>query len=120
MLEGGCFCGRVRYEVDEGEYIAADCHCTLCRRIHAAPHVTWLVVPMQHFRYTSAPPNPLRSTESGTRYFCGACGTHVACVNAAHAEIVDVSICSLDAPEAFVPTLEVFTDTRLPAPRRGG
>lgn len=120
MLEGGCFCGRVRYEVDEGEYIAADCHCTLCRRIHAAPYVSWLVVPMQHFRYTSAPPNPLRSTESGTRYFCGACGTHVACVNAAHPEIVDVSICSLDAPEAFVPTREVFTDTRLPAPRRGG
>jgi hypothetical protein len=114
MIEGGCFCGRVRYAIDDGEYLSANCHCTMCRRAHAAPFVTWLVVPVAHFRYTQSEPSTLASSADGTRYFCPACGTHLACVNASHPEVVDVTVGSLDAPGAFPPTLEVFTDTRLP------
>lgn len=46
MIEGGRFCRRIRYAIDDGTYTAANCHCTMCRRIHAAPYVTWLVVPV--------------------------------------------------------------------------
>jgi len=114
MIEGGCFCKRIRYAIDDGVYLSANCHCTMCRRVHAAPYVTWLVVPVDRFRYTGELPATLASSADGTRYFCRACGTHLACVNASHPEIVDVTVGSLDAPEAFVPTLEVFADTRLP------
>ena len=47
MIEGGCFCKRIRYAIDDGEYLTANCHCTMCRRVHAAPYVTWLVVPVE-------------------------------------------------------------------------
>jgi hypothetical protein len=114
MIEGGCFCGRVRYAIDDGDYLSANCHCTMCRRIHAAPFVTWLVVPVVKFRYTQARPMTLVSSAEGTRYYCPACGTHLACVNASHPDVVDVTVGSLDAPAAFPPTLEVFADTRLP------
>ena len=113
MIEGGCFCGRVRYAIDDGSYVAGDCHCTLCRRAHAAPSVSWLVVPRDRFRHLGAAPAELRSSEAGTRFFCPSCGTHVACVTAAHPDIVDVALGSLDEPDRFEPSVAVFTDTRL-------
>lgn len=113
MIEGGCFCKKIRYEVDSGEYPAGNCHCTMCRHIHAAPFVSWLVVPAEHFRYVAGSVSVLRSSSKGTRYFCSNCGTHVACINDAHPEIVDVAIGSLDAPEAVTPKLEFHTDSRL-------
>lgn len=112
-FEGGCFCGNVRYAVDAGTYLSADCHCTMCRKIHAAPFVRWLVVPADRFRYLGEPPASLRSSEAGTRYFCPVCGTHVACINSSHPEIVDVAVGSLEEPGNFPATLEVFTETRL-------
>jgi hypothetical protein len=115
-IEGGCFCGSIRYRIEPGDYRAGNCHCTMCRRIHAAPHVAWLVVPAARFSYSKGEPVPLRSSPAGSRYFCQACGTHIACTNDSHPEIVDVTLCSLDEPTAHVPDFEVFTDTRLPWP----
>jgi hypothetical protein len=113
-ISGGCFCGALRFQIDAGEYLTANCHCTMCRRVHAAPYVTWLVVPVARFRYTAGEPNELRSSSDGSRYFCSRCGTHVACVNASHPDVIDVTLGSLDAPEAFAPALDAFADTRLP------
>ncbi|MGH8595133.1 MAG: GFA family protein [Gammaproteobacteria bacterium] len=113
MIEGGCFCGKVRYAIEEGAYRSVDCHCTMCRHIHAAPYVTWIVVPAHQFNYGTEAPTRLASSANGTRYFCPSCGTHVACINTEHPELVDVSVGSLDFPETFNPTAEIFTDTRL-------
>ena len=113
MIEGGCFCKKIRYQIDSGDYLAANCHCTMCRHIHAAPFVSWLVVPTAHFRYVEGSVTALKSSNRGTRYFCRSCGTHVACVNDAHPEIVDVAVGSLDTPEAVTPKLEAHTDSRL-------
>ncbi len=113
MIEGGCFCKRVRYSIDDATYPCANCHCTMCRRLHAAPYVTWLVVPVEHFRYTGDSPASFVSSSEGTRYFCAHCGTQVACVNKSHPEVIDITVGSLDEPEAVEPTFDVFTDTRL-------
>lgn len=56
MLEGGCFCGSVRYEIDKGSDLAINCHCTMCRKAHEAPCVTWLIVPAESFKYTAKQP----------------------------------------------------------------
>ena len=113
MIEGGCFCKKIRYEIDAGDYLAANCHCTMCQHIHAAPFVSWLVVPADHFRYVDGNAGVLRSSDRGTRYFCSSCGTHVACINDSHPEVVDVAVGSLDRPDNFAPKLDVHTDTRL-------
>jgi hypothetical protein len=114
VIEGGCFCGNVRYALDDSDYLSADCHCTMCRRIHSAPYVTWLVVPVEKFRYTADTPKALQSSAHGTRYFCPACGSHVACMNTEHPDIIDIPVGSLDHPEKAPPTSEIFSDTRLP------
>jgi len=113
-IDGGCFCGALRFAIESGDYVTANCHCTMCRRVHAAPYVTWLVVPVARFRYTQGAPAELASSADGTRYFCSRCGTHVACVNASHPDVIDVTLGSLDAPAAFAPTIDAYADTRLP------
>ena len=114
MIEGGCFCGEVRYAIDDGNHLVANCHCTMCRKTSAAPFVTWMVVPASLFRYTQGEPKELSSSELGTRYFCSRCGTPMVCINSDHPEQVDVTTGSLDAPEDYPPTLAVFEDTKLP------
>ena len=113
MIEGGCFCRRLRYTITPGEYLSANCHCSMCRQIQAAPFVTWLVVPKAQFEYTAAAPTTLASSTAGTRYFCSHCGTHVACVNTAHPDIVDVTVGSLDDPTPYPPSINVHEDTQL-------
>jgi hypothetical protein len=114
MHNGGCFCGEISYEFDGHGIRTANCHCTMCRRTSGAPFVTWLIVPAAQFRYLKGTPKTLKSSSDGTRYFCGSCGTPVVCVNASHPEIVDVTLGSLDRPDQFSPSFEVYKDTRLP------
>ena len=112
--KGGCFCGKVRYEFSGSDYPIANCHCSMCRKTSGAPFVAWAVVPNSAFTYTAGTPTTLNSSESGTRYFCNACGTPIACTNNEHPDIIDVTVGSLDHPENFPPTMEVFEDSRLP------
>ena len=111
--EGGCFCGAIRYRFSGEDIPCADCHCTMCRRTSGAPYVSWLVVPATTFAYTRGEPRTLKSSDDGTRYFRGDCGTPVACINQTHPEVVDITLGSLDDPEAFTPIHTVFEDTRL-------
>ncbi|MFP6816334.1 MAG: GFA family protein [Pseudomonadales bacterium] len=113
MIEGGCFCGEVRYQLEDGDYRAGHCHCTMCRRTSGAAFVTWLVAPISGFKYTGAEPTLLQSSEHGNRYFCGKCGTPVVCINDTHPDDVDITVGSLDDPEAVNPGFEFYTDTRL-------
>lgn len=114
MIEGGCFCGAIRYAIQAGDYPVANCHCSMCRRTSAAPFVTWMVVPIAAFEYRRGTPRVLQSSASGTRFFCARCGTPIACINTQHPDIIDITTGSLDAPEDFPPTMAIHEDTRLP------
>lgn len=117
-MQGGCFCGRIRYRIDpaagKGVRAIANCHCTMCRRTSAAPYVSWLVVDGDAFQFTQGEPRTLRSSDKGRRQFCAECGTPLTCVLTDQPNTVDVTLCSLDAPELFTPGHDVHTDTRLP------
>jgi len=75
MLQGGCFCKKTCYEIKTADHLVVNCHCSMCRKISAAPFVTWLVVAKEAFGYVKGSPKVLRSSEKGSREFCGDCGT---------------------------------------------
>ena len=113
MLEGGCFCGKIRYQIAGEIPTIVSCHCSMCRNTSGAPFVTWLVVPAAEFSYQKGEPKLLKSSETGSRFFCAECGTPVACSNTTHEAYIDVTLGSLDDPSAVVPDSEIFTDSKL-------
>lgn len=114
MLQGGCFCGFVRYEVTEAPSHQTHCHCSICRRTSAAPFVTWFTVSPAGFRLTRGEPASFASSEHGTRSFCPRCGTPLTFRSSRLADEVDVTACSLDEPETLVPRDHTRTSSMLP------
>lgn len=114
MRTGGCFCGAIRYSLNEDSYKVVNCHCTMCRRTSGAPFVSWLIVPTGDFKLTEGAPTLLKSSKAASRTFCNTCGTPVTCTNDAHADIVDVTLGSLDDPTTLAPDGDYYVDTKLP------
>ena len=113
MIEGGCFCGNVRYSVNDGDHRVANCHCSMCRKTSAAAYVTWMVVPRSDFTYTQGEPAVLNSSAHATRHFCNQCGTPLLFFEKDRPDTYDVTVGSLDEPEKFPPAKNVFEESRL-------
>ncbi|MBK9001250.1 MAG: GFA family protein [Myxococcales bacterium] len=76
-VSGGCLCGDVRFELTLPVRFCAHCHCSMCRRAHGAPLVTWVGVPQEQLRFVSGEERLVRyaSSAAGRRSFCGRCGS---------------------------------------------
>ena len=113
-VTGGCLCGAIRFSIDSTQHhVVANCHCTMCRRQSAAPYVTWLVTAKGAFKFTKGKPKEIRSSDLGRRSFCDRCGSPLTCEIYARPDHIDVTVGTLDNPEAFPPTGQVHTDNRL-------
>lgn len=103
-VEGGCLCGAIRYRVEGPPSNSMICHCESCRRAAAAPVVAWVTFEKQRFRLLKGEPAVFRSSPPVQRTFCPACGTPLTYEHQDRPASIDVTTCSLDAPETFPPT----------------
>lgn len=109
---GGCLCGAVRYEVLGEITHETLCHCTDCRRAHAAPVVAWFSVRPEAFRLTKGLLKSFASSPGVLRSFCGECGTPLTYQRDGLNEL-DVTACSLDDPESAPPRDHTFVRSAL-------
>ena len=112
-LTGGCLCGGVRYQIVGKPAEALYCHCRMCRLAHGAPVVAWVTVPLDGFAVTAGEPVAYRSSSKAMRHFCGSCGTPLTWRASDDPRLVDISIATLDNPEAVAPALHVWTESRI-------
>jgi hypothetical protein len=112
-LDGGCFCGAVRYRIRAEPDHAGYCHCRMCQRANGAPVVAWLTVASAAFVWTKGEPAAFRSSAKAERLFCRACGTQLVFREFARPEQLDVTLASLDAPEAVRPGHHIWTSSRI-------
>jgi len=79
-LEGGCYCGELRYESEGEPMFKVQCHCRECQYISGgAPNVA-MAVPDAGFKYTRGAPRGFSRSDLEapvTREFCEKCGTHI-------------------------------------------
>ena len=113
MLKGGCYCGAIRYEAAVTPFRETICHCSICRRTTGAPMVAWFSVPLGRFRFVQGAPTRFRSSAEATRTFCARCGTQLTFQHDQSADVLDVTTCSLDAPEAVPPHDHIWTASQL-------
>jgi hypothetical protein len=114
VLEGGCQCGQVRYRVTGEPVMAALCHCSMCRRAHAAPAVGWAMYQEGQVSFPGSKPRTYASSAEGRRGFCPACGTQISFTASFLPGLIDITIGSLDDPTAVPPTLHYWDSRRLP------
>ncbi len=111
-ITGGCYCGAVRYRI-KGEVRASTvCHCESCRRSVGAQSVAWITVSRDSFAWEGEPVR-FASSPRVIRTFCGRCGTSLTFTDEKRAAEIDITTGSLDDPEAFPPTEQVFTEFKL-------
>jgi hypothetical protein len=111
--QGGCLCSAIRFRISGTPLFSSLCHCATCRRASAAPTVAWLTVERAHFQMLSGSPHLYRSSQGVVRRFCRSCGSQLTYENTAHPNTIDITTLSLDNPNAFAPTLEVWLEHRI-------
>ena len=111
--QGGCLCGAIRYRI-AGEPLARSlCHCHSCRVASAAPSVAWVTVPAGDYAVVAGNPSAYRSSPPVVRTFCATCGTQLTYRHDDSPDTIDVTTVTLDDPEAFAPTFEVWLEDKL-------
>ena len=113
-LEGGCQCGAVRYEIGGPALTTALCHCSMCRRANGAPAVAWAMFRDADVRFIRDGRRDYASSPATRRGFCATCGTPISFTAGFIPGLIDITIGSLDRPEALAPTLHYWDSRRLP------
>jgi hypothetical protein len=114
IVEGGCLCTAIRYRIKGIPLAASVCHCRSCRRASGAPSVAWVVFRYSDFAFVTGQPVVFRSSPPVSRSFCGRCGTPLTYQHTESADTIDVTTSSLDSPDDFAPTREIWLEDKLP------
>ena len=114
MLEGGCHCGAIRYQVKETPVYHALCHCSDCRRATGAPVVSWALFGNDNFEVLKGEAKTYASSEHARRHYCADCGTSLFYTNeTVFPDMTDIQSGTLDDPGALPLQIHVQTAERV-------
>ena len=77
MSAGSCLCGAVRWRAEGKHDTVTHCHCSMCRKAHAAPFASYTGVPAERFEWLAGEDAIARheSSPGSERAFCRICGS---------------------------------------------
>jgi hypothetical protein len=111
-LEGGCYCGKLRYRAEGDPLVKGQCHCRECQYITGGSPNVFLAMPESGFSYTQGKARAFQRSDLEkpvTREFCPDCGTHVVTRAPALPGAVIVKVGTLDDPKLFAgPQIAIF------------
>src|SRR5688500_15320414 len=114
MIEGGCRCGAIRYQVGVEAAHHALCHCRDCQLGSGAPMVAWSAYGSADFRMTKGEPVSFNGAGASFRQFCGTCGTPLFFLNEEYLPgVVSVQTVTLDDPDLAPPQAHIQTAERI-------
>jgi hypothetical protein len=102
-LEGGCYCGALRYKVAGDPVFKGQCHCRECQYISGGGVNMAMGIPEPGFSYTKGSAKQYQRSDLDNpvvRDFCGECGTHI-CARPPGMPAVILKVGTLDDPSAF-------------------
>ena len=112
-LEGGCYCGSLRYRADGDPLFKGQCHCRECQYISGGHPNAIMAMPEGGFTYTKGSPKQFRRSDLPnpvTREFCAQCGTHILARSSGLPGTVILKVGTLDDPSVFgAPQMVIFT-----------
>jgi hypothetical protein len=111
-LEGGCYCGGVRYVAEGEPMMNAQCHCRECQYISGGAPNMFILMPSSGLRFTKGTPKQFTRKDlehAVTREFCPDCGTHLV-TRLPNMPAVVLKVGTFDDPSLFgAPTMAIYT-----------
>lgn len=114
IYEGGCRCGAIRYRISGEPLSAGYCHCRMCQHAAGAPVVAWVAFRRDDFRFVKGDAESFQASARALRRFCPHCGMALTFEYSASTETIDVTIASLDDPNATEPVYQIWMSSRSP------
>jgi hypothetical protein len=118
MLEGGCFCGAVRYRLTERPMFTNCCHCRDCQKQAGSAFAINAIIETDRIELTGEAPRAVRMpTESGRPhdiYRCGKCQSALWSDYGGRPWVRFVRVATLDDPTAITPDAHIFARSKLP------
>ena len=116
-IEGGCYCGEIRYVSNGDPQASVQCHCRQCQYITGGNPNIFIMVPEEAFTYVKGEPcsfsrpdleNPV------SRFFCPTCGTAIGTKAPGAPGAMVIKVGTLDDPSIFKASAAIFTKDSQP------
>lgn len=118
-IDGGCYCGALRYTAEGDATFTAQCHCRECQYISGGQPNLVMGLPERGFKWTKGTPKGFKRSDLGaaavTREFCAECGTHIGTRAPGVAGTYLLKIGTFDDPTLFEgPQMVIYTIDKQP------
>ena len=112
-IEGGCYCGDLRFRSEGDALFKGQCHCRECQYISGGHPNAVMGWPASGFSYAKGAPKQFTRSDLEkpvTREFCGRCGTHILTRTPAVPGNVLLKVGTFDDPSVYGgPQMVIFT-----------
>lgn len=110
LLRGSCLCAAVRFVVHGPLGQALNCHCSVCRKAHAAAYRSRVAVEARAFTWVSGEEliSWYESSPTTRRGFCSKCGSRLVSAFADDPESLGVPLALFDDDPGARPELHVL------------
>ena len=111
-IEGGCYCGEIRYESKGDVEASIQCHCRECQYITGGNPNVLMIMPLDGFKFVSGKPKEFKRSDvkkAVTRIFCSICGTAIGTRSPMRPESIILKVGTFDDPSIFEPKIAIFT-----------
>jgi hypothetical protein len=117
QINGGCLCGKIRYEFNEQPVVVAICHYTNCQKQSGSAFSVNLGLPKDSLKFTSGETSVYQDKgDSGMpvyRHFCSSCGSPIYSDAAAVPQLDFLKSGSLDDVSWVKPSLSIWCESSL-------
>lgn len=113
--KGRCQCGAVTFDVEAEPQLVGHCYCRDCQKSSGAGHVSYVFLAADGVRIEGETHSFESNSNSGatmTRHFCPTCGSRLFGRSSNLPEMIGITLVSFDDPDAFLPTLSIYTTRR--------
>jgi hypothetical protein len=119
VRQGGCRCGKVRFEVSGDPLLTMACHCTGCQHMTASAFSLSEGYPAGAFRLTAGE-SAIGGVHGATRHHhCDHCKSWLFTEPEGVADFINVRSTMFDQPSSEPPFVEVYRSESLPWARTG-
>lgn len=111
-IQGGCLCGKVRYQINGALSQSTHCHCSQCRRAHGAAFATYADCQPEDFSWLAGE-ELVKVYETGGAIgwvFCSECGATLAATD--KGVVNAVTLGTVDGDPGVRPESHIFVGSK--------